>query len=130
MPKNLDAFSSNFTFTSFEVEKFKSILEDMQRLFQFKYVCYGIELTPTTDHFHLQGYIELTYPTTIRNLLKLHDFGPLTSFFIARGTRAENQAYCSKSSPLTEVHTNAIAATKPFNLIVHSLFYKKIQCFF
>lgn len=61
------------------------------------YLIFGKEVAPTTGTPHLQGYIELKNPHTIKGLHKYLKGFSTASFRIANGTSSQNITYCSKS---------------------------------
>lgn len=56
---------------------------------------YQEEITPTTLQHHIQGYVEFTNPLKWRTIKAL--FHVSTHFEPARGTAAQNFAYCTKA---------------------------------
>jgi len=63
------------------------------------YLCYQPELAPTTGAKHLQGYVCLTTPRTLRGIKQVLFPSPLFTGIhleIARGSKAECRAYSSK----------------------------------
>lgn len=68
------------------------------------YVCYGIELAPTTATVHLQGYIEIKHPVSmarVKSLLSCDDVHLEQS----KGTPSQNREYCSKEGVFQEFGT-------------------------
>lgn len=61
----------------------------------FRGCCYQLERCATTGREHLQGYVEYDKPRKFSSILQ--DFPHGTHVEIARGDRASNVAYCSKS---------------------------------
>ena len=73
----------------------------------FKYVCYGREIAPTTGTPHLQGYLEIKNPSTtgnIQNQLRAAGCRGMTLLY-ANGTAQDNMDYCGKEGELVEFGT-------------------------
>lgn len=73
------------------------------------YLIYGMEIAPTTQTPHLQGYIEFKTPlalTTVKSRLDpvLKQKSPV-HVFMCFGTMEENITYCSKDQRVTEYGT-------------------------
>lgn len=67
----------------------------------FKYICYGEELTPSTNKFHFQGYLELNAPARISAVKKyLKDNS--VHLEKAKGTKEQNIQYCRKDGKFFE----------------------------
>lgn len=58
-----------------------------------RYGLYQLERCPDTGRLHLQGYAQFTKRFRLSGLKKLH---PSAHWACARGTPAENEAYCTK----------------------------------
>ena len=61
-----------------------------------KYMCYGVEYTPTTNRLHYQGYIECKRPKTMKGLYK---WLPDSKFGICRGTAEQNGKFTKQKEP-------------------------------
>ena len=70
-------------------------LAELERVGHARYICYQGERAPSTDTPHLQGYIVLSNPRTFDGTREL--LGPRFHLEIARGSTAQNVAYCSKA---------------------------------
>lgn len=76
----------------------------LERLFQEmgQYLIYGKENAPTTGTPHLQGFIYFKQAVSMNTIKKKLDSQTI-HLEIARGTFAENIAYCSKEGNFTEL---------------------------
>ncbi len=73
-----------------------------QSLGRHEYICYGLEIAPTTGMKHIQGYIQLSDNqafTFLHNYFDLKKDGEKLKFHLqpARGTLRENQVYTQKA---------------------------------
>lgn len=84
----------NVAFTSFEVDppEFKKD--------HYRYMIYGKETCPDTGRLHWQGYCQLACQMTANQFKKTIGIG--VHFESARGTLAENRAYCVKDGDFLE----------------------------
>ncbi len=62
-----------------------------------QFLCYQIEVCPTTDRPHFQGYFETSRRRSMKSLKKLLT-DPSIHLEAAMGSAAENERYCSKSN--------------------------------
>lgn len=74
---------------------------DIERIEQidYKYLCYGKEIAPTTGTPHLQGYI---YFKSQRSKVAVCKMG-LGNIAVAKGTALQNKDYCSKEGTFKEL---------------------------
>lgn len=91
--------SRNFCFTAYNKEEIDYAINCNDII---KYLCYGIEICPTTGREHYQGYLELKKSMRITGVKKL--FGPNsnTHFEYRRGTADEAINYCRKDGKFSE----------------------------
>lgn len=73
-----------------------------QSLERHQYICYGLEIAPTTGTKHIQGYIQLSDNqafTFLHNYFNFKKEGEKLKFHLqpARGTLRENQVYTQKA---------------------------------
>lgn len=112
----------NFSFTSFNTLNPPITFTDNVR-----YVCYQIEIAPTTLTPHLQGYIQFRNPVRSTAVGKI--FGSTTHVEKSKGSPDENIAYCTKLSTRksdTNPFTYGTPATQGersdiHNIVVYSL---------
>lgn len=60
----------------------------------FRYMIYQVEQAPETGKIHLQGYLNFKAKVSLVMLKRL--YSSTAHWEVARGTLAENIAYCSK----------------------------------
>lgn len=75
-------------------------IETIRNGAHFRGMCYQLERTPSTAREHLQGYVEYDKPRRISTLREEYPAG--THIEVARGNRASNIAYCTKSESRVE----------------------------
>lgn len=63
----------------------------------FKYACINIEVCPSTQRIHWQGYMELTRPARYSQLQSKHAILATAHFDKRMGTQEEAISYCSKT---------------------------------
>lgn len=66
------------------------------------YLCYGLEIAPSTSTPHVQGYFSIRTPTRVNGISRKfpeHSFLARCHFELANGTRQQNAAYCAKTRP-------------------------------
>lgn len=91
--------SKSWTFTIFDydaksVEEFKTVDADL--------VCFQEEKSPTTGKLHIQGYVR--FKTNYRLNKVKSTFGRTTHCEPAKGSSAQNLAYCTKEETATGVY--------------------------
>lgn len=77
-------------YTEEQVEFLKSI--------ECKYICFGFEIAPKTGTPHLQGYVSFNNPRSFKSVSKLLPW----HISIAKGSGAQNKAYCTKEGEFYE----------------------------
>jgi len=85
-------------YTDAELEDISSFAEDELVV----YLCYGLEVAPTTGTPHVQGYFSIRTPTRVTGISRKfpeHSFLTRCRFDLANGTRQQNTAYCAKTRP-------------------------------
>lgn len=74
--------------------------EELLKVLDAQYVCYGKEVAPTTGTPHLQGYVYFRTAITFASALSKLPGG--SHLEAARGTGEQNRAYCSKEGDFWE----------------------------
>lgn len=87
----------NYCFTAFEIDQITSL----QGWDKTKYICYGIEITPTTNKTHYQGYMELISPQRMAAIKKLNKCDSL-HLEVRKGTQEQAIEYCKKDGQFFE----------------------------
>lgn len=97
----MNATSRNYCFTAYDKDEVSFALANHQPA-EIKYLCYGIEICPTTGKTHYQGYLELKSSIRLTGVKKL--FGPnsKTHFEYRKGTADEARNYCMKDGSFYE----------------------------
>lgn len=97
-------FSEAWCFTWFGVDTtmMDHFLEELNKE-KFRYMIVGVEHAPTTGRPHFQGYVRLAYPVSFERVRSW--FSDNAHIEIARGTDAQNKAYCSKERVVVETGT-------------------------
>lgn len=85
-------------YTGAELDKLNKIAKSLEK---HRYICYGLEVAPTTKTIHIQGYIEFKDAqrlTFIQNYFNFQRDNKLHKFHVdvANGTAEQNKAYCIK----------------------------------
>lgn len=78
-------------------------ISKMQSIEEIRYAIMGKEVAPSTGTPHLQGYIQLHKPKSLKafqKMLKLHKVN--CAAFVAKGTLQQNKKYCGKDGKATE----------------------------
>jgi hypothetical protein len=110
MLKHQKARNYIFTINNYDTKTLKQFTKVAESLERHKYICYGLEVAPTTGTKHIQGYIQLDDNqafTFLHNYFSLKKKGKKDKFHIqpANGTLKENQDYTSKASEWFEYGT-------------------------
>ncbi len=99
-----------FTINNYTTETLQDFTKVAQSLEKHVYICYGLEIAPTTGTKHIQGYIQLSDNQGfkfLQNYFNLKRDGELIKFHTqpAKGTLKENQVYTSKAGEWFEYGT-------------------------
>lgn len=102
MKKQTKARNYIFTINNYDteiLEKFTSVAKSLEK---HKYICYGLEIAPTTGMKHIQGYIQLSDNQGFKflhNYFNLIKDDKKMKFHLqsANGTLKENQTYTQKA---------------------------------
>lgn len=91
-----------FTINNYTDDILKEFTNTAKSLKKHQYICYGLEIAPTTGTKHIQGYIQLSDNqafTFLHNYFDLQKDGERLKFHLqpARGTLKENQVYTQKA---------------------------------
>lgn len=79
-------------YTDAQLDTLNQVVTEVESV---KYLCYGIEIAPTTGTPHLQGYMEVKHPVTMARVKTL--LGSQGAHVTAsQGTPQQNREYCSK----------------------------------
>lgn len=102
MTKQTKSRNYVFTINNYDAEILKKFTHIAESLQKHKYICYGLEVAPTTGMKHIQGYIQLSDNQGFKflhNYFDLEKDGKQIKFHIqpANGTLKENQTYTSKA---------------------------------
>lgn len=89
--------SKRWTITLFidEPDDARTFLENLQSIPDFRYCVGQAEIAPETGRLHLQGYLEVNAKISMASLKSQLD-EPTAHLERARGSGAENDAYCTK----------------------------------
>lgn len=102
---NNSAKFRNVAFTSFKSPDQDSRYDYLLNLVKpdgpVNYICFGIELAPTTGRAHIQGYLELKSQQRLPAVKRLLDDAS-AHIESARGTAAQNRVYCKKDGRFFE----------------------------
>jgi hypothetical protein len=91
-------------YTKKDLKKFITLAESLEK---HRYICFGLEIAPTTGTKHIQGYIQLNIAqrlTFLHNYFSFTKGGELLKFHIdmANGTPDQNRDYCKKDGQFYE----------------------------
>ena len=107
--ENKETKSRRFSFTvnNYTQKDLKNFHKLANSLENHRYICYGLEIAPTTGTKHIQGYIELK---NAQRFIYLHNYFNFTKngkqlkfhIDISNGTAEENKKYTSKDGKFYE----------------------------
>lgn len=91
-------------YTKKDLKQFHNLAKSLEK---HRYICYGLEIAPTTQTKHIQGYIELNIAqrfTFLHNYFNFTRNKELLKFHIeiANGTAEDNKKYSSKEGDFFE----------------------------
>ena len=101
--------SRNYIFTinnydESDLVRFQQLSASLEK---HRYICYGLEIAPTTNTKHIQGYVQLLTAqryTFLHNYFNFQRDGQTLKFHIdiANGTPEQNKKYCQKDGDFYE----------------------------
>ncbi len=96
-----------YTINNYTEEELKDFIKLAESLENHRYICFGLEIAPTTGTKHIQGYIELNESQRYSFLHKYFNFKrdkKILKFHIenANGTAEENKVYTGKDNEFYE----------------------------
>ena len=105
--KDLKTRNYCFTINNYTKKDLKKFITLAESLEKHRYICFGLEIAPTTGTKHIQGYIQLNIAQRLTFLHKYFNFtkrGDLLKFHIdmANGTPEQNRDYCKKDGKFHE----------------------------
>lgn len=96
-----------FTINNYNKTILNRFIKVSKSLEKHSYICYGLEIAPSTGTKHIQGYIQLNDNqrfTFLHNYFSLKRKGEILKFHVqqAKGTYEENKKYASKDGDFQE----------------------------
>jgi hypothetical protein len=96
-----------FTINNYRDDDLESFENLASALDKHHYICYGLEIAPTTNTKHIQGYIQLNDAqrySYLHNYFNFQKDGAVLKFHveIANGTPEQNKKYCQKDGDFYE----------------------------
>ncbi len=83
----------NYCFTDFELLNFKKIYKEYKDI--IRYLCYGVEITPSTNRKHYQGWVQFNNQKDLNKVKQI--FGSKKIHLEAcKGNEEQNNKYCKK----------------------------------